>query len=51
MRKIDFHEPMLFAVTTLSVKNAIPDRPQSVRYCSNKNNISAKDAQSEAESI
>ena len=27
---------MLFFFAAPSVKNAIPDRPQSVRYCSNK---------------
>ena len=42
---------MLFFFAAPSVKNAIPDRPQSVRYCSNKNSISAKDAQSGAEGI
>ena len=42
---------MLFFFAAPSVKNAIPDRPQSVRYCSNKNSISAIYVQSEAEGI
>ena len=42
---------MLFFFAAPSVKNAIPDRPQSVRYCSNKKSISAIYAQSEAEGI
>ena len=42
---------MLFFFAAPSVKNAIPDRPQSVRYCSNKNSISAIYTQSEAEGI
>ena len=42
---------MLFFFAAPSVKNAIPDRPQSVGIALIKNSISAIYAQSEAEGI
>ena len=42
---------MQFPVTTPPRENAKPERPQTLRLCSIKNNLSADDAQSAAERI
>ena len=48
-QKAALHLP--FPATTPPRENAMPERPQTLRLCSIKNNLSADDAQSAAERI